>query len=140
MSHVLSYQNAREVTVFFFFFFVFFFFNNTFIRFGTNLHRQVVCILIGTNYASLVAYVFLYDLMKPISRENQTLLKLLTDTGSVCFDQMFDPIHHAELQFNQTYSSDAKASFLDLNLMVQLPERFMLNATILIFPFLHNDV
>ena len=37
-----------------------FLFDNIFIRFGTNLYRQVVGISIGTNFAPLVANLFLF--------------------------------------------------------------------------------
>ena len=45
------------------------------IRFGTKLYRQIVGIPMGTNYAPLVADLFLYcyerDSMKYLSSDNQ---------------------------------------------------------------------
>ena len=34
--------------------------DNIYIRFGTKLYRQIVDIPMGTNYAPLVAYLFLF--------------------------------------------------------------------------------
>ena len=48
---------------------------NIFIRFGTKLYRQTICIPMGTNCVPLVADLFLFcyerDFMKSLSRENQ---------------------------------------------------------------------
>ena len=57
--------------------------DNIFIRFGSNLYRQIVGIPIGTDCAPLVADLFLFryerDLMLSLSDNNQLiLLKLLT--------------------------------------------------------------
>ena len=50
--------------------------DNIFIRLGTKLYRQTIGIPMGTNYAPLVADLFLFffyerDFMKSLSRENQ---------------------------------------------------------------------
>ena len=50
--------------------------DNIFIRFRTKLYRQTIGILTGTNWAPLVADLFLFfcyerDFMKSLSRENQ---------------------------------------------------------------------
>ena len=48
---------------------------NIFIRFGTKLYRQIICISMGTNCAPLVADLFLFcyerDFMKSLSPENE---------------------------------------------------------------------
>ena len=50
--------------------------DNIYIRFGTKLFRQIVGIPIGTNYAPLVADLFLFcyerDFMMSLSFENQS--------------------------------------------------------------------
>ena len=49
--------------------------DNIFIRFGTKLYRQTICIPMGTNCAPPVADLFLFsyesDFMKSLSHENQ---------------------------------------------------------------------
>ena len=49
--------------------------DNIFIRFGTKHYRQTIGILMGTNWAPLVADLFRFcyerDFMKSLSRENQ---------------------------------------------------------------------
>ena len=55
--------------------------DNIFIRFGSNLYRQIVGISIGTNCAPLVADLFLFcyerDFMLSLSDNNQTDIILL---------------------------------------------------------------
>ena len=50
--------------------------DNIYIRFGTKLFRPIVGIPMGTNYALLVAYLFLFcyerDVMMSLSVENQS--------------------------------------------------------------------
>ena len=125
-----------------------------FIRFGTKLYRQTIGIPMGTNCAPLVADLFLFcyerDFMKSLWRENQAdiieafnstsrYLDDLLNIDNIYFDQMVDRIYPTELQLNKANSSDTEAPFLDLNLMVQFPPKFMINGTILIwysqFPF-----
>ena len=76
-----------------------------FIRFGTKLYRQTICIPMGTNCAPFVAYVFLFcyerNFMKSPSRENQAdiieafnstsrYLDDLLNIDNIYFDQMVD--------------------------------------------------
>ena len=50
--------------------------DNIYIRFGSKLYRQIVSIPMGTNYAPLVADLFLFcyerDLMLSLSDDNQS--------------------------------------------------------------------
>ena len=77
--------------------------DNIFIRFGSKLYRQIVCIPLGTNYAPLVADLFLFchdrDIMLSLSDNNQTdiieafnsttrYLDDLLDIDNLYFEQM----------------------------------------------------
>ena len=124
--------------------------DNIFIRFGTKLYRQTICILMGTNCAPLVADLFLFcyerDFLKSLSRENQAdiieafsstsrYLDDLLNIDNIYFDQMVDHIYPTELQLNRANSSDTEAPFLDLNLCISngtVSTKFMINRTILI--------
>ena len=105
----------------------------------------------GTNYAPLVADLFLFcyerDFVKSLSRENQadnieafnSTLRYIDDLlniDNIYFDQMVDRIYPKELQLNGANSSDTDAPFfwiwIYVYLMVQFPPRFMINGTILI--------
>ena len=96
-----------------------------------KINRQTIGILMGTNYAPLVADLFLFcyerDFMKSLSWENQAdiieafnstsrYLDDLLNTDNIYFYQMVDRIHPTELQLNTANSSDTDAPFLDLNL------------------------
>ena len=65
--HAWSYQDVWDALTFLL--------DNIFIRFGTNLYRQVVGIPMGTNYAPLVADLFLFcyerDFMMSLSDDKQ---------------------------------------------------------------------
>ena len=65
--HAWSCQNVCDALTFLL--------DNIFIRFGTKLYRQVVGIPMGTNYAPLVADLFLFcyemDFMMSLSDDNQ---------------------------------------------------------------------
>ena len=65
--HAWSCQNVCDALTFLL--------GNIFIRFGTKLYRQVVGIPMGTNYAPLVADLFLFcyemDFMMSLSDDNQ---------------------------------------------------------------------
>ena len=76
-----------------------------FIRFGTKLYRQTIGIPMGTNYAPLVADLFLFcydrDFMKSLSRASQAdiieafnstsrYLDNLLNIDNIYFDQMVD--------------------------------------------------
>ena len=137
--------------------------DNIFIRFGTKLYRQTIGILMGTNWAPLVADLFRFcyerDFMKSLSRENQAdiieafnstsrYLDDLLNIDNIYFDQMVDRIYPIELQLNRANSSDTEAPFLDLNLCLSngivstkiYDERDDFDFDIVNFPFLDGDV
>ena len=70
---ITIYSRVKKSVVPLFIFWIIFF-----IRFGTKLYRQTIffCIPMGTNYAPLVADLFLFcyerDFMMSLSREHQT--------------------------------------------------------------------
>ena len=72
--HAWSRQNVCDALTFLL--------DNIFIRFGTKLYRQVVGIPMGTDYAPLVADLFLFyyerDFMMSLSDDTQMLLMRLT--------------------------------------------------------------
>ena len=107
--------------------------DNIFIRFGSKLYRQIVGIPMGTNYAPLVADLFLFcyerDFMLSLSDNNQTdiieafnstsrYLDDLLNIDNPYFEQMVGQIYPTELQLNKANSSDTEAPFLDLNLSI----------------------
>ena len=59
--------------------------DNSFIRFGTKLHRQVVGILMGTNCTHLVADLFLFcyerDFMIPLSDKQADIIDAFNTTS-----------------------------------------------------------
>ena len=65
--HAWSCQNVCDALTFLL--------DNTFIRFGTKLYRQVVAMTMGSNYAPLVADIFLFcyerDFMISLSDDEQ---------------------------------------------------------------------
>ena len=107
--------------------------DNIFIRFGTNLYRQVVGIPMGTNCAPLVADLFLFcyerDFMMSLSDDKQadvidavnTTSRYLDDIlniNNVYFDNMVSQIYPSELQLNKANTSDTEAAFLHLHLSI----------------------
>ena len=107
--------------------------DNIFIRFGTNLYRQVVGIPMGTNCAPLVADLFLFcyerDFMMSLSDDKQadvidavnTTSRYLDDIlniNNVYFDKMVSQIYPSELQLNKANTPDTEAAFLDLHLSI----------------------
>ena len=101
-----------------------------FIRFGTKLYRQEFGIPMGTNYAPLVADLFLFcyksDFMLSQSDDKQagvidafnTTSRYLDDILNihyVYFDNMVSQIYPTEVQHNKTNISDTEAAFLDLH-------------------------
>ena len=105
--------------------------DNIFIRFGTKLYIQIIGIPMGTNYAPLVAGLFLFcykrDFMKSLSPEHQAdiieafnctsrYLDDLINIDYIYFEQMVNRIYPAELQLNKANSFDSEASFWGLNL------------------------
>ena len=130
-----------------------------FIRFGTKLYRQEV----GTNYASLVADLFLFcyerDFMMSLSGDKQadvidafnTTSRYLDDIlniNNVYFDNMVSQIYPSELQLNKANTSDTEAAFLDLHLSIsnnnvstkKYDKRDQFDFEILNFPFLDGGV
>ena len=104
-----------------------------FIRFGTKLYRQVVGIPMGTNYAPLVAGLFLFcyesHFMMSLSDDKQadiinafnTTFIYLDDIliiNNVYFDNMVSQIYPSELQLNKSNTSDTEAAVLNLNLSI----------------------
>ena len=108
-------------------------FDNIYIRFGTKLYRQIVCISMGTNCAPLVADLFLFcyerHFLKDLSNDNQAdIIKAFNSTSRYLDDLIYidnpyleaivNQIYPHELQLNKANSSDTKALFLDLHLSV----------------------
>ena len=104
--------------------------DNTFIRFGSKLYKQIVGIPIGTNCAPLVADLFLFcyerDFMLSLSDNNHLdiietfnstsrYLDDLLNIDNPYFEKMVGQIYPTELQLNKANSSDNEAPFLDLN-------------------------
>ena len=136
---------------------------NIFIKFGSKLYRQIVCIPMGTNCAPLVADLFLLcyerDFMLPLSENNQTdiieafnstsrYLDELLNIDNPYVEQMVGQIYPTELRLNKTNSSETEAPFLDLNLSITngivsskiYDKRDDFNFEIVNFPFLDGDV
>ena len=116
--HAWSCQNVCDALTFLL--------DNIFIRFGTNLYRQLVGIPMGTNCAPLVADSFLFyyerDLMMYLSVDKQadaidafnTTSRYLDDIlniNNVYFDNMVSQIYPSELQLNKANASDTEAAF-----------------------------
>ena len=68
--------------------------DNIFIRFGTKLFRQIVGIPMGTNFAPLVADVFVFcyerDFMMSLSVENQSEIIEAFSSTSRYLDDLLD--------------------------------------------------
>ena len=137
--------------------------NNIFIRFGTELYRQVVGIPMGTNCAPLVADLFLFcyerDFMMSLSDDKQadvidafnTTSRYLDDIlniNNVYFDNMVSQIYPPRLKLNKANASDTEAAFLDLHLSISNDivstkiyyKRDDFDSEIVNFPFLDSDV
>ena len=124
--------------------------DNIYIRFGTKLYRQIVGIPMGTNFAPLVADLFLFryerDLMKDLSNDNQTdIIKAFNSTSRYLdgplyidnsyFEGMVNQIYPPELQLNKANTSDADAPFLDVHLSISngfVSSKVMINVMTLI--------
>ena len=136
--------------------------DNIFIRFGSKLYRQIVGIPMGTNFAPLVADLFLFcydrDFMLSLSDNNQVnIIEAFSSTSrhlddllnidNPYFEQMVGQIYPTELQLNKANSSDTEAPFLDLNLSITngivsskiYDKRDDFNFEIVNFPFLDGD-
>ena len=135
--------------------------DNIYIRFGSNLYRQIVGIPMGTNCAPLVADLFLFcyerDFMLSLSEDNQSgvieafksrsrYLDDLLNIDNNFFDSMVNRIYPSELQLNKANVSDAEALLLDLHLSIS--DGFVKTKSydkrddfdIVNFPFLDGDV
>ena len=123
--HTWSCQNVCEALTFLL--------DNISIRLGTKLYRQVVGIPMGTNYAPLVADLFLFcyerDFMMSFSDDKQadvidafnTTSRYLDDIlniDNVYFDNMVSQIYPSELKIKKANTSDKEAAFLDLHLSI----------------------
>ena len=134
--------------------------DNIYIRFGSKLYRQNVGIPMGTNFAPLVADLFLfcydgesltkekrYDLIDAFNSISKYLDDLLS-IDNIHFEHMVHSRYPAEIQLNKANTSDTEAAFLDLNLSIHndivstkiydKPDDF--NFEIVNFPFLDGDV
>ena len=137
--------------------------DNIIIRVGSKLYRHIVGIPMGTNFAPLVADLFLFcykrDFILSLSDNNQTdIIKALNSTSryfgdllnidNTYFEQMVAQIYPTEIQLNNANSSDTEALFWDLNLSLTsdilsskiYDKRGDLNFEIVNFPFLDGDV
>ena len=137
--------------------------DNIYIRFGTKLYRQIVCIPIGTNCAPLVADLFLFcyerDFMTSLSdvkqgeiieafKSTSRYLDDLLNIDNPYFEGMVNRIYPPELQLNKANTSDTEAPFLDLHLSISngfvsskmYDKRDDFDFNIVNFPFLDGDV
>ena len=132
--------------------------DNIYIRFG-----QIVGIPMGTNYAPLVADLFLFcyerDFMTYLSDVKQAeiieafkstsrYLDDLLSINNLYFEGMVNRIYPPELQLNKANTSDTEAPFLDWHLSISNgfvsskinDKRDDFNFDIVNFPFLDGDV
>ena len=127
-----------------------YFLDNSYIRFGSKLYRQIVSIPMGTNCAPLVADLFLFyyerDFMLSLSEDTPSdvieafystfrYLGDLLNIDNNFFDSMVNRIYPSELQLNKANVSDIEASFLNLHLSISdvlSRPKFMINEMILI--------
>ena len=139
--------------------------DNTYIRFGSKLYRQIVGIPMGTNCAPLVADLFLFcyerDFMLSLSEENQSgVIEAFNSTSQYLddqlnidnnfFDSMVNRIYPSGRQLNKANVSDAEASFSDSHLSISdafvktkiydKRDDFDFDFDIVNFPFLDGDV
>ena len=114
--------------------------DNTYIKFGAMLYRQIVGIPMGTNCAPLVADLFLYcyerDFMDNQAHHHDieafnTTSRYLDDLLNIdnpYFEGMVNQIYPHELQLNKANISDTEAPFLDLHLSFAILLKFMISA------------
>ena len=139
--------------------------DNTYIRFGTKLYRQIVGIPMGTNCTPLAADLFLFcyerDFMMSLSdvkqpeiieafKSTSRYLDDLLNIDNPYFEGMVNRIYPPELQLNKANTSDTEAPFLDLHLHVSISNRFVsfkiydkrddVDFDKVNFPFLDGDV
>ena len=98
-----------------------------YIRFGTELYRQIIGIPMGTNCAPLVADLFLYcyefnhDNQADVSEAFNSTSRCLDDLLNIdnpYFEGMVNQIYSPEQQLNKANIPDTEAPFLDLYLSV----------------------
>ena len=124
--------------------------DNIYIRFGTKLYRQIVGIPMGTNFAPLVADMFLFcyerDFMKDLSNDNQAdIIKAFNSTSrhlddllnidNPYFEGMVNQIYPPEMQLNTANTSDIEAHFwicISLFQTALFPPKFTINVMTLI--------
>ena len=107
--------------------------DNTYIRFGFKLYRQIVGNPMGTNCAPLVPDLLLFcyerDFMLSLSDDNKSevieafnstsrYLDDLLNIDNKFFDSMVNHIYPSQLQLNKANVSDTKDSFLDLHFSI----------------------
>ena len=103
--------------------------DNIYIRFGTNLYRQIVGIPMGTNCAPLVADLLLFcnkrDFMTSLSNDNQAdIIKAFNSTSRYLddllnidnpyFEGMVNQIYPPELQLNKANTLDTEVMLMTL--------------------------
>ena len=103
-----------------------------YIRFGTKLYTKIDGIPLGTNFAPLVADLFLYccllsnesDFMDSLNHDNEAdvieafnstsrYLDDLLNFDNPSFEGMVNQINPPELQLNKTNTTYTEAPFLD---------------------------
>ena len=82
--------------------------DNIYIRFGTNLYKQIVGSPMGTNCATLVVDLFLFcnerDFMKDLSNDNQAdIIKSFNSTSRYLDDFLNIDNPYFEEMVNQIY-------------------------------------
>ena len=97
------------------------------------VYQQIVEIPMGTNYAPLIADLFLYcyerDFMSDLQKSKRhDLIDMFNDTSRYLddiftidnpkFEKYIPDIYPAEFQLNKANTSDKETSFLDLNIKV----------------------
>ena len=125
--------------------------DNIYIRFGTKLYRQIVGIPMGTNFAPIVADLFLFcyerDFMTSLSDIKQAeiieafksisrYLDELLSFDNPYFEGMVNRVYPPELQLNKANTSDSEPHFSICIYQSQTDLfhlNFMINAMILIF-------
>ena len=125
-----------------------FFLDNIFIRFGSNLYRQIVGIPMGTYYAPLVADLFLFcyerDFMLSLSENDKSdIIEAFSSTSRFIddllnidnphFKQMLFPDHTHLLFLNLSITNGIVSSKI-------YNKRDDFNFEIVNFPFLDGDV
>ena len=137
--------------------------DNVYIRFGTELYRQIINIPMGTNCAPFVADLFLFyyerDFMILLSDVKQAeilesvkstsrYLDDLLNIDNPYFEGMINRIYPSELQLNKAKTSDTEAPFLDLHISTSngfvpfkiYDKRDDFDFDKVNFPFLNGDV